>query len=167
MKFRADRVSISSVFLTICLLSLVPRTLEIASTWPQRAIMVTERFWRYNTEASLAFASLALLIIGLIVIWTGYQRRLRAAWFAMFVFVFVYFLPVYLLDLFRAIRSAGWPWWREVVHDAMEGRSDSLAAIRVLGTFATMVIALLVPARAFFAKRPQLHSEDQSKEANR
>src|SRR5713226_4656203 len=111
LRVRLDSVSISGVLLTLCLLSLFPRHLELASTWRERHVWESDRFLRYNFESLLGFASLALFIIGLIVIWTSYQKRARPAWFIMLVFVCVYFLPVYLGDTFLAIRSAGWQWW--------------------------------------------------------
>jgi hypothetical protein len=126
--------------------------------------MVTDRIWRYNSESLLAFASLALLIIELIVIWTGYQRRMRSAWFAMLVFVLVYFLPVYLLNILLIMKSVGWHWWSEAVRGAIDGRQDAQVAIKVLLIFTLMVIALILPVRAFFGKKPQFQSGDQSKE---
>jgi hypothetical protein len=152
LRLRRDSVSVSSVLLTFCLLSWAPPNLKTAATWRQRSIMVTERLWRYNSESLLAFASLALLIIGLIVIWTGYQRRMRSAWFVMLVFVLVYFLPVYVLNIFLIMRSVGWRWWPEVVRGAIDGSQDAQVALEVLIIFTTMLIALLLPVRAFFGK---------------
>ena len=164
MRIRVDSVSVSGVLLTISLLSLVRSNLYRASTWKERHIWVTDRFLRYNYESLLAFASLALIIIGITVTWTGYQKRSRWSWFILVVFVCVFFVPVYLLDVFLDLRRVGWPWWPGVVRDAMEGRLFAKSAIRSLATLTVMVIGLLVPIRAFFGKKPFLSSGNQSKE---
>lgn len=152
--------SISSMLLTICLLNIARWHLQFAANWRTRHISVTDRLTMPNYEASIAFASLALVIIGLIVIWTGYQKRRRSAWFIMAVFVFVYFVPVNLIDVFLDIRNVGWSWWPAVVHDAREGRAFSLGAIYALASFAVMVIALLIPIRTFFGKSKAGHDAD-------
>ncbi len=152
MRIRLDRVSVSSVLLTICLLSLVPTNLRSASTWQTRSIWITEELARYNYEASIAFASLALTIIGITVIWTGYQRRLRWAWFIMVVFACVYYFPVYLRDCFLEVSRVGWPWWAALVREAMEGRPFAQAMAQSLVTLTVMLIALLLPIRSFFGK---------------
>jgi hypothetical protein len=115
--------------------------------------MVTERFWRYNSESLLAIASLAMLIIGLIVIWTGYQRRMRSAWFVMLVFVLVYFLPVYFLDILLTMRSVGWSWWSQLLRETAQGQPLARSITRYLATLIFMIIALLLPVRAFFGKK--------------
>src|SRR5437867_10615404 len=94
-----------------------------------------------NFYASMAFASLALVLIGLIVLWTGYQKRTRSSWFIMVVFVFVYFMPVNLIDVFLDIRRVGWAWWPGVIQDAREGRPFAIGATRSLAVFALMTIA--------------------------
>ena len=163
MRIRVDSVFVSGVLLTISLLSLVRPNLYRASTWKERYIWVANRFVRYNYESLLAFASLALIIIGITVIWTGYQKRFRWSWFILVVFVCVFFVPVYLLEVFLDIRRVGWPWWPGVVRDAMEGRPFAQSAIRFLATLTVMLIGLLVPIRAFFGKKPFLPSGNQSK----
>lgn len=153
MRFRFDRVTVSSVLLTICLVILMSLDMKWAATWPTRAVWVTDKVMRLNYEASIAFTSLALEIIVLIVIWTSYQKRVRWSWFVMLVFVCVYFLPVRLLDLFLGIRSAGWSWWPRAVREAMEGHQLAVSAFSEVAIFAVMVIALIVPVGAFFSNR--------------
>ncbi len=163
MRIRVNSVSVSSALLTICLLIIARWNLKFAATWRTRHIWVTDRVAILNYDSSIAFASLALVIIGIIVIWTSYQKRMRWSWFVMAVFLCVYFVPVNLIDVFLDITRVGWPWWSGVVRDAMEGHQFAQGAIRVLGIFMLIVIALLVPIRAFFGKKPQLQSGDQSK----
>ena len=122
-----------------------------------------ERLWRYNSESLLAFASLALLIIVLTVIWTSYQKRMRSAWFAVLVFILVYFLPVYLLNMFRIMKSVGWHWWSQFFRDVMQGDQSAVSGFRFLVTLILMIIALLIPVRAFFGNKPLLPPEGESK----
>ena len=164
MRIRLDSVTVSSVLLTICPLTIGQWNLKWAATWQTRSIWVTDRLLRFNYESSIGFASLALVIIGLIVIWTSYQKRMRWSWFVMVVFVCVYLVPVRLLDVFFDIKRVGWPWWPGVVRDAREGRQFAQGAIAELAILTLMVIALLAPLRAFFGKKPFLPSGDQSKE---
>ncbi len=163
MRFRVDRVSVSSVLLTVCLLTLIQWNLKWAATWRTRAVGVTDRVARLNYESSIAFASLALDIIVLIVIWTSYQKRMRWAWFVMVVFVCVYFVPVHLLDVLLDIKRVGWHWWPGVVQDANEGRPFAVGALIELTIFTLMIIAVLVPVGAFFGKKQSLPSGAQSK----
>jgi hypothetical protein len=158
MKLHLDCVSVSSWILTICLLSLVPVDLQFAATWRTRLIFVTDRFARLNYESSIAFASLALVIIRLAVIWTSYQKRMRWSWFAMVVFICVYFVPVHLLDVFIGIKQMGWSWWPSAIRLVMEGEPLSRVALRFLVTLALMIIALVLPIKEFFGKRPLLPS---------
>lgn len=163
LRFRFDSVSISSLLLTICLLTLAPPILKIAATWRQRNFRVTDRYWEYNMESLLAFASLALLIIALIVIWTSYQKRMRSAWYIILVFVLVYFLPVNFLDIFLTIRSVGWRWWPQFVRAIMQGQSLAILGLRYFVILILMIVALVIPVRAFFFPKPGLAPGDQSK----
>jgi hypothetical protein len=163
LRIRLDSVSVSGVLLTICLLIIARWNLKFAATLGTRYRVIGGRIAMPNYEASIAFASLALVVIGLIVVWTGYQKRMRWSWFIMVVFVCVYFVPVHLLDVFLDIRRVGWPWWPGVVQDAMEGRPFAVGALKELAIFTLMVIALLVPIKAFFGEEPTLPSGDQSK----
>ena len=162
MRFRFDRVSVSSVLLTVCLLTLIQWNLKWAATWRTRAVWVTDRVARLNYESSIAFASLALDIIVLIVIWTSYQKRMRWAWFVMVVFVCVYFVPVHLLDVLLDIKKVGWHWWPGVVQDANEGRPFAVGALTELTIFTLMIIAVLVPVGAFFKKQSLPSGPNQS-----
>jgi hypothetical protein len=154
------------MLLTVCLLTIARWNLKFAATWQTRHIWMMDRVARLNYESSIAFASLALVIIGLIVVWTGYQKRTRWCWFVMAVFVFVYFVPVNMLDMMLDIKRVGWHWGPGVLQDAKEGHQYGQGAIGVLVTFGLLVIALLLPIRAFFGKKPQLQSGDQSKAAD-
>jgi hypothetical protein len=163
VRFRFDRVTVSSVLFTFCLLILISQSLKWAATWPTRVVWVTDKAARLNYEASIAFAELALEIIALIVIWTSYQKRMRWSWFVMVVFVSVYFLPVHLLDVLLDVKRVGWQWWPAVVRDAREGRPFAVGALEEIAISILMAIALLVPAGDLFGKKRLLPSGGQSK----
>lgn len=160
MKLLFNSVSISSVLLTICLLAIGRWHLKYAAAWRTRYLTLG-RADIPNYYASMAFASLALVLIGLIVLWTGYQKRTLSSWFIMVVFVFVYFMPVNLIDVFLDIRRVGWGWWPGVIQDAREGRPFALGATWSLAVFALMAIALLIPIRAFFGKSKASDNADK------
>jgi len=153
VRFQFDRVSVSGVLLTICLLILMSWQLKFAATWQTRHIWMTDRAARLNYEASIAFVSLALDIIVLIVVWTSYQKRMRWSWFAMVVFLWVYFVPVRLLDVLLDIKRVGWQWWPAVVQEAREGRPFAVGALKEFAIFTLMVIALLLSIGDFFRKQ--------------
>jgi hypothetical protein len=138
MRVRFDRVSLSGVLWTISLLIIIHWNLKFAATWRTRHVWVMDRVATSNYESSIAFASLALAIIGLIVIWTSYQKRTRSAWFIMVVLLSVYFVPVHLLDVFLDIRRVGWAWWPAVLREAMEGRQFAVGALRELEAVAQL-----------------------------
>jgi hypothetical protein len=157
-------VSVSALLLSACLLSLAPPILETAATWRQRNIMVTEQLWRYNSESLLAFASLALVMIGLIIIWTSYQKRTRSAWCVMLVFVLFYFIPVYFVDIFLNIKTVGWSWSRQFAREILQGQPLALTGLRYLTTLGLMIIALVIPIRAFFGKNGRVRAGESALE---
>jgi hypothetical protein len=163
VRFRFDRVTVSSVLFTFCLLILMSWSLKWAATWPTRVVWVTDKASRLNYEASIAFAELALEIIALIVIWTSYQKRMRWSWFVMFTFFCVYYVPVRVLDFLLGVKSRGWSWWPVAIRDAMGGRQLAIGALEEIAISILMAIALLVPVGAFFGKKRLLPPGSQSK----
>lgn len=158
---RQNSLTVSSVLLTICLLSLVPLNMRLASTWQDRFPKITNRLAIYNYEASLAFASLALIIIGITVIWTGYRQGLRWAWIVMAVIVGVYYIPVYLLDFFLELSRVGGLYLPALFREALEGRPFAFAVVKSLVTLSLMLIALFLPMSVFFGKNSFLSTGNQ------
>jgi hypothetical protein len=158
VRLRFDRVMVSSVLFTFCLLILMSWELKFAATWPTRVVWVTDKVASLNYEASIAFASLALEIVALIVIWTSYQKKMRWSWFVMVIFFCVYYVPVRVLDFLLGIRSRGWSWWPAAIRDAMGGRQLAIDAFSELAILTLMVVALLLPIEDFFGKKRFLPS---------
>jgi hypothetical protein len=152
MRARWDTVLASSILLTLSLLALVPHNLQYASTWHQRSFQETDRLYVQNYLMPLGFASLASVLVGLIVTWTAYRSRLRWAWFVMFVIVWVFAFPVYVLPVlldFRTAESVSWSAW---FWNAVEGPGIARDYAKGPLDFLLMVIALLLPIKSFFRK---------------
>lgn len=92
MRTRVDSVFVSSVLFTTALLCLIP------DFWAS-VITKHDRTWlakvdsgdrlALETRSDLSVVCLAIILIGLIVIWTGYLKRVRWTWAVMFIIVWV------------------------------------------------------------------------------
>jgi hypothetical protein len=125
VKVRCSTTSISALVLSLCLLTIIPEALGNASTWNELSIRLPfGGMW--NFLAPLGFAYLGIVAIGLIVLWTGYRKKERWAWFVMLVALLFFYFPtyvlpvllqirrfgwIYLLDLLGGFRAGGWGWW--------------------------------------------------------
>ena len=154
MRIRLDRVFMSSVLLTLSLLALVPHNLRFASTWRVLSLEVTSRLWTGNYLMPIGFASLAIVLVGLIVIWAGYIKTELWSWFVMFVIVWVFAFPVHVLPLLlhwlRSPESINWSEW---FSDAVSGPGIARDSAICPADFLLMVVALFLPVRSFF-RRP-------------
>jgi hypothetical protein len=152
MRVRHDTVFVSCVLFTTGLLWLGPHNLQYASTWREFFIPVG-RSSLQNYLMPIGFASLALILVGLMVTWRYYIRKERWAWFIMFSIVWVFVFPVYVLPVIQArivAGSVGWP----VFWDAIKESGPARASIKGPVDFFVLLVALLIPIRTFFAKRP-------------
>jgi len=155
------------VLLSLCLVLSIPAALSNASTWNESTIKLPYgAMW--NFLAPLGFAYLGIVAIGLIVLWTGYRRRERWAWFVLLIVLSFFYFPSNVLPVLLQIRRFGWPyllyllgafraggWWYCLIASLRPGSSAGMAnwaiatMIRPL-EFLVMLIALLLPAKAFF-----------------
>lgn len=153
MRIRHDVVFISSVLFTIVLASQIRW-----AWWNVMACCGDTRgpdLWRrqaLRSSTEVGELMLALILIGLIVTWTGYLKKVRWTWFVMFVVVsglaiplgiFPWFMhPKAFLDLPGMLADA---WKGEPVY--------ARAFFEPILTFSLMVIALLLPVKSFFSRR--------------
>ena len=152
MRLRIDAVFVSSVLFTLALLWLVPHNLQYASSWPEPFIRVDDRLSVQNYWMPIGFAALTLILVGLIVIWTGYIRKDRWAWLIMLIIVWVFAFPIYLLPILQArlaAGSSGWP----IFWDAIKEPGVARASIKGPVDFVLLLVALLMPVRSFFGKQ--------------
>ncbi len=152
MRIRRDPVFISSVLMTISLVALVPENLSNASTWRQRFFQETEQLWIRNYLAPVGFASLAVIVVGLVVVWTGYQKGLRWTWFVLLVIVWLFAFPVSMLPDILDIRNAESIDWSAWFWNAVREPGVARAHAEAVLDFLLMVVALLLPIKAFFRK---------------
>ena len=117
----------------------------------------SDRLYVANYEAPIGFASLAIIMIGLVVLWTGYQKLTPWTWFVMFVVVWIFTFPVHILPILLLISKAGSSfefsrWIKEAVH--IEGPSRAVAEQILL--FLSMVVGLFLPIKSFFGREARL-----------
>jgi hypothetical protein len=148
MRIRTDSAFVSSVLFTIALGSLVPMF---------RASVITgrDKTWLAKLDggyrlaeqrtSDLSVVCLAVILIGLIVLWTGYIRRVRWTWAVMFIIVWVWAFPLLVLPLFQSghLSIADWLYTAIYYPGSAPWAKSPLP-------FLLMVIALLLPVKSFF-----------------
>jgi hypothetical protein len=153
MRTRIDSVFISSVLFTVALVCLIP-------TFWANVITDHDKIWlaklddgyraAARTTSDLSLACLAVILIGLIVVWTGYIKRVRWTWAVMFIVVWVWAFPLLVLPLLGHKRSLSIPEW---IYTAVSYPGTARAWAEMVLIFLLMVIALLLPIRSFFLVR--------------
>jgi hypothetical protein len=146
LKIRHDTLAVSSVLFTLGLLIHVPATLGYVWTFPQTSLDIAGHMGMFNYYAQIGFASLAIIVIGLIVTWAGYIKGARWTWFVMFLITWVWAFPVLFLAEFHwrnMLPIAQWP-----PLDLSVGGPKREFAESVL-TWLLMVLALMLPLKTF------------------
>jgi hypothetical protein len=103
-----------------------------------------------QTTGSLGVASMAVVLIGLIVTWTGYVKSVRSSWFVMSIVVWVWAFPLILVPFLPDIK--GIP-LAELVSRALREPGTSRSAAHSVLIFTLMLIALVLPIKSFFWRR--------------
>jgi hypothetical protein len=155
MRVRPDSVFVSSILHTIALLFFIHPAL-----WYYGAPSDPAAVARFDAAVQLELyadhyfgvASLAIILIGLIVVWTGYAKRSRPAWFVMFVIVWFWVFPVFILPspLIRGYLILTFP---EFFYDAISGPGMATQVVRTILMFFIMVVGLALPMGRFFIAR--------------
>lgn len=151
MSVRADSPLISGVLFTIALVSLIPAALRNASAGRDRIALATlDAGFRAEAQTShyLGIACSAIILIGLIVVWTGYVHRARSAWLVMFVVTWVWAFP--LLVLFGGKINVTFSEW---LYDAISESGLARTYAESLLIFSLMLVALHLPIKRFFVAR--------------
>lgn len=159
MRVRTDSVFVSSVLHTIALVSLVPTALWNYYSGSHKEILarLDAGFQAYaQTAHYLGVASLAIIIIGLIVIWTGYVSRNRSAWFVMAVIAWVWVFPLFVLPFVKGTWRLTFSEW---VYSAMLQSGLPRIAAESFLIFLVMIIALLLPIRSFISPMKMLETQ--------
>jgi hypothetical protein len=109
--------------------------------------------WVGNFLAPVGFGSLAIILIGLIVAWTGYLNRVRFAWFVMFIIVWVWAFPIMILPILQVRKGISLTeWFQTAIREPSPYRD---LAVTVL-MFSLLVVALVLPIKSVFVgRKPQ------------
>jgi len=155
MRVRADSVFVSSILHTIALLFFVRPAL-----WYYGAPSDPAAVARYDPSVQselyadhyFGVACLAIILIGLIVIWTGYAKRSRPAWFVVFVIAWFWVFPVFVRPspLVRGYFTLTSP---EFFYLAISGPGMATQEVRTILMFLIMVVGLALPMGRFFIAR--------------
>jgi hypothetical protein len=140
MRIRPSIFQVSSVFLTLGFLWLVPSTINcVRSTDSMTQIA--------------GFALLTVIIVALIVIWTGFAAGNRVAWITMAVIVWVGALPAMTWPVLRHGRRWTLGELREWI--VIAWREDTFVRTYLIGTalFLLMLVGLVLPVRALYLNR--------------
>lgn len=148
MKTRYNMTVISTLLMSLCLLTFIPGSLRFASTW-RDPYFETPCLREQNLLMPLGFYSLALMMIGLIILWTGYRKKERWAWFVMLIILFFYVFPLSVLQPLLVVLPQPWSWsgWFQALR---EGFEPAVWTAEGFVTFLVMLVALLLPIKEFF-----------------
>src|SRR5258706_3717880 len=154
MRIRANSVFVSSALFTVALVCLIPMFLANVLTSRDKVWLARlEADYRLaaQTMSDLSIVCLAVILIGLIVVWSGYIQRTRWTWAVMFVVVWVWAFPLLALPPFEALVKGRMaftlPEW---IHSAIYQLGTPRIWAELVLVFFLMVIALLLPIRSFF-----------------
>jgi len=155
MRIRADLALVSSLLFTIALLNLIPAGLWYYSS-PTDVVALARLDAGYRAQLQtwhyLGIASLAIILIGLIVTWTGYMKRARSAWLVMFVVTWVWAFPLFAWPYLRGPRVFTLPEW---IFNAIYEPGSPRTAAQLVVTVSLMVVALISPINSFFLARKE------------
>lgn len=180
MKVRFSTTSISAVLLSLCLVTIIPAAMMNAATWKELYIEwyggKMQNFW-----TQFGFIYLGIAAIGLIVLWTGYRKGERWAWLVMLVILLCFDFPGSVLPVLLQIRAQNYQWslllelltpfreqgWWHCLAikppDYVTG-IECVAVGMLIGLVRSLVmwVALLIPVKAFFWRRPAAHLKAES-----
>lgn len=137
IRIRSDRVLLSSLLFTVTLLFRAPDFIRDAA-YPKDIFL-----------QDVGFASLANILVGLVVVWTGFTRGYRWAWLVMFTIVCIWAFPVFLLPLFHGTIVIT---LREWLMDAWHRPGSGRIYVENVVLVSIMAVALLLPLKSFFSK---------------
>jgi hypothetical protein len=157
MRIRADSVLVSTVLFTIALLGLIPKV-WVNCTADDRILLARLDEASFCgatvTMNDVSIASLAIILIGLIVLWTGYIKRSRSAWFVMCVVTWLWTYPLFIspvvVPVIRGKSAFSLP---ELLYSAMLGWRFPRTVVSLALVFSLMLIALVLPLRRIFGNR--------------
>lgn len=156
MKTHRGALAVSTVLFTIALLMMAPAAWSNAmSGWESNPFDSGELYRAFDRYAPSGFASLAVIAIGLIVAWMGYIRGVRWTWFVMFLIVWAWYFPLFMLMNPSLMNASGWRHIDiiETLATAIRESGLSRSFVEECVAFMLMVVALVLPLKAFTLRR--------------
>jgi len=145
MKIRWDMTLVSALLLSLCLLGCIPGSLRLALNWQELrfSCVVVQNF-----TMSIGLLRFGYVMIGLIILWTGYRKGERWAWFVMLAILLFFSFSVDVLPWIMQFHTrTQWALWARGLQWCAWLRTGT--ALGVIN-FVVMLIALLLPVKAFF-----------------
>ncbi|MFY9730661.1 MAG: hypothetical protein WB723_02640 [Candidatus Acidiferrales bacterium] len=140
MRIRPSIFQVSSVLLTLGFLYLLPSSINCIRT-------------RDSMTQIAGLAGLTLILVALIVIWTGVAAGNWVAWVIMAVIVWVWALPALMWPVLRHGRR----WTLGELHEwvVIAWREDTFVRATLIDTvmFLLMLVGLVLPVRALYLIR--------------
>ena len=154
MKIRLDSILVSSVLHTIALLALFRAALWNFSGRTKALLAPMEEAGFHADTQTLHYLGIclfALVLIGLIVTWTGYVNMRRSAWLVMFVIAWVCVFPLFIVPfvsplLHGRLELAS----SEFLYNAISSWGFPRALLESILMFSAMLVGLLLPIKKFF-----------------
>jgi hypothetical protein len=162
VKARKAWVLVSSVLFTAELLYLLPAAWNCAMAGRNQQVLANlDAGYKAAAQCygELGIAALTIIAIGLLVTWTGFIRRVRSAWFVMFIIVWAWAFPNLVLPLF--LHSVGLT-AREWIQSALRSSGPARVWAENVVIFLMMVISLVLPLKAFFMSTSATSSSAKS-----
>ncbi len=153
MKIRLDSVLVSSVLHTIALLALFRAALWNFSGRVKALLAPMEAGFPDNAQTRhyLGICLFAVILIGLIVTWTGYLNVRRSAWLVMFVIAWVCVFPLFILPFVSPLLHGRLELaFSEFLYNAISSWGFPRALLESILMFSSMLAGLLLPIKKFF-----------------
>jgi len=141
-------------------MTFIPGSLRFVSTW-RDLYFEMDGVKEQNLMMPVGFYSLGLEMIGLIVLWTAYRRRERWAWFVMLIILLFFVFPLNGLKVILDMQTPAfaWSYWFQGIRD---GNPQSIGAAMGALIVVVMLVALVLPIKAFFSRSIRLKAAEMS-----
>lgn len=153
MRIRHDANFVSSVLFTIAFLLLVPTSWANAQAGHNKAALESmgpELASYAVLLGQCGVAGLSVILLTLIIIWKGYVKKLQWTWFVMFIIVWGWYFPLLVLPSLKYLEGFNLiKWLSSLEHPSSWSFSPPIWML----IFLIMLVALILPARSFFAKQ--------------
>jgi hypothetical protein len=141
-----DIVFISAVLFTLALLAMTPDCVSAALVFRRKPESLD-----FLNLGTLGIVSVAMIIIGLVVTWTGYLKKERWTWFVLLTMTCGWAFPDRMLPFILFLNpkfTAG-----QLISDALREPGPPRVLMTSICILSLMLIALLLPIRSLFRGR--------------